>query len=182
MALCVAGIDEAGRGPLAGPVVAAAVVFPEGYYNQDIKDSKQLSPKKREYLYQEIVRVALSWSIVAVGARRIDHLNIRNATKLAMNLALKRVRADKVLIDGNMLIDTDLPQEAIIKGDQKILQISAASILAKVYRDHLMNMLDNKYPGYQLNKNMGYPTKDHYLSLNKLGSSRIHRFSFHGVR
>ena len=140
----IAGVDEVGRGPLAGPVVAAAAVFAAGYVNPAIKDSKQLSAKRREQLVDVIKRDAVGWAIVAVGPKRIDRLNIREATKLAMSLALKRVRADRVLVDGNMAINTALPQRTVVKGDAKHVEISAASILAKVYRDQMMAVLDRK--------------------------------------
>ena len=177
-----AGVDEAGRGPLAGPVVAAAVIFPESYTNSKITDSKKLSAKNRELLYTEIIANALNWSIVAVGHHRIDKLNIRQASLLAMSLALNRVNADFVLVDGNAKIPTDIPQETIIGGDSKILEISAASILAKVYRDKLMKILDKKYPGYELSKHSGYPTKAHREAVKKLGPSKIHRKTFKGVK
>lgn len=178
----IAGVDEAGRGPLAGPVVAAAVVLPIGYKNSDITDSKKLSKKKRELLFDEIKKNALSWSIVAVGHHRIDKLNIRAASLFAMSLAVDRVEANYVLVDGNAEIPTDLPQEAIVKGDQKHQEISAASILAKVYRDSLMKVLDEKYPGYSLSQHSGYPTKLHREAIKELGPSKIHRRTFKGVK
>ena len=178
----VAGTDEAGRGPLAGPVVAAAVVFPEGYQNPEIKDSKKLSAKKREYLIDTIKRDALSWSVIAVGHRRIDKINILEASKLAMILAVKRVNADMVLVDGNQPLNINIPQECIIGGDAKYVQISAASILAKVWRDELMVTLDRKYPGYSLGAHAGYPTASHREAIAQLGPSPIHRTTFKGVR
>lgn len=181
----IAGIDEAGRGPLAGPVVAAAVIFPDDYCNPQIKDSKKLSAKKREELSRLIKAEALAYSIVAVGQRRIDRLNIREATKLAMGLALqraqKKILPNLVLIDGNMEIVTNLPQLTVVGGDALHVQISAASILAKVYRDHLMHRLDRYYPGYGLARHAGYPTKDHKERIASLGPSRIHRRFFRGV-
>ena len=178
----IAGIDEAGRGPIAGPVVAAAVVLPQNYINQEITDSKKISKIKRAKLVDIIKKDSLSWSIIAVGHKRVDRLNIREATKLAMSLALKRVDADFARIDGNMLIDTDLPQEAIVKGDLKHVEISAASILAKVYRDQLMEVLDSKYQGYHLAQHAGYPTKLHKKLVRDLGPSPIHRKTFRGVK
>lgn len=178
----IAGVDEAGRGPLAGPVVAAAVVFPDNFTHKEINDSKKLSAKKRDTLAEIIKAEALSYSIIAVGHKRIDALNIREATKFAMSAAVRRVTADKVLIDGNMLINTDLPQEAIVKGDSKSVHIAAASILAKTYRDYLMNVLDKKYPGYDLGKHSGYPTKAHRSAIAEIGPSPVHRASFKGVR
>ncbi len=174
----VAGVDEAGRGPLAGPVVAGAVVFPEGYENPQIKDSKQLCAKKREYLVDVIKSDALEWSVVAVGHRRIDQLNILRASLLAMKLAVAKVNADLVLIDGNQRIDTHIPQETIINGDTKVVQISAASILAKVWRDHLMEALDRKYPGYYFAKHAGYATSLHRAAIEELGRCPVHRRSF----
>lgn len=178
----VAGVDEAGRGPLAGPVVAAAVVFPEGYTNPEIKDSKQLSAQKRERLFNIIKRDALAWSIIAVGHRRIEKLNILEASRLAMRLAVERVQADFVLVDGNQPLDVKIPQETIVNGDTKVVQISAGSILAKVWRDHLMTILDKKYPGYSLSKHAGYPTTLHRLAIQTQGPSPIHRRTFRGVK
>lgn len=179
--MLVAGIDEAGRGPLAGPVVAACVVFPKNYSNKDITDSKKLSKKKRDSLVSEIKENAIEYSVVAVGHKRIDKLNIREATKIAMKNAAFRVKADKYLIDGNMLIDIPFSQEAIVKGDSKFIQISAASILAKTYRDNLMEVLDLKYPGFNFTKHAGYPTKAHKLAIQNLGPSTVHRKTFRGV-
>ena len=190
----IAGIDEAGRGPLAGPVTAACVVFPPEYQNPELADSKKLSEKKREQLANEIRQAALAFSVVSVGPRRIEALNIREATRLAMRLCLTRVLRNyeisrsaglRVLIDGNMPIeftDTFVEEETIIKGDQKVAVISAASILAKVGRDSLMINLDKKYPGYELAKHKGYPTKAHREKIAGLGPSRAHRQSFAGVR
>ncbi len=184
--MLIAGTDEAGRGPLAGPVSAAAVVFPEGYENKEIKDSKQLSAKKREILYDAILKDALAYSIICVGHHRIDRFNIREASRLAMKLAVKRVaqkcKVDLVRVDGNTPIVTHLPQQTVVGGDRKHVEISAASILAKVYRDRLMNVLDKKYPGYGLKKHAGYPTKDHKEAIAKLGPSKVHRKTFSGVK
>lgn len=178
----IAGVDEAGRGPLAGPVVAAAAVFPAGYKNSRFKDSKQLSEKQRELLFEEVKREALSWAIVAVGHHRIDALNIREATREAMRLAVERVQADHVLVDGNVPIRIALPQETIVKGDALCVEISAASILAKVWRDRLMVTLGEKYPGYGLEKHSGYPTQSHRAAIQAIGPSRIHRRTFAGVK
>lgn len=180
--MLIAGLDEAGRGPLAGPVVAAAVVFPEGYKNKEIRDSKKLSAKKREHLVGVIKREALSWAVVAVGHRRIEELNILRASLLAMKLAAQRVSAEFLLIDGNKTLDLDMPQEAVIGGDDIYVQISAASILAKVWRDHLMTILDSKYPGFGFTKHAGYPTTKHRESIRQLGPSPIHRKTFRGVK
>lgn len=191
----VGGIDEAGRGPLAGPVTAACVVLPPCYHNDRIGDSKQLSHKLREELYPEIVQSAVAWSVVSVGPRRIESLNIRQATALAMRLAAERVfvklaakcpkltRRDlHLLIDGNMLLETDLSQDAIVKGDSRVLAIAAASILAKVTRDRLMLTLDLHYPGYGFAGHKGYPTKPHIEKVAELGVSMAHRRTFSGVR
>ncbi len=174
-------MDEVGRGPLAGPVVAAVCVFEQGYKNPEIKDSKQLSRKKRESLIERIKCDALEWAIVAVGPRRIEILNIREASRLAMSLALKRVVADLVLVDGNVPIVTDLPQQTIVGGDRLQVEISAASILAKVWRDNLMLKLDLRYPGYGLGAHAGYPTVTHRDAIALLGPSKIHRRTFRGV-
>lgn len=178
----VAGVDEAGRGPLAGPVVAAAVVFPEGYSNSQIRDSKQLSAKKRELLIEVIKRDALQYSVVAVGHQRIRQINIREASRLAMRLALERVQADCVLVDGNVPIETPLPQRTIVHGDALCVEISAASILAKVWRDALMKKLSARYPGYGFEKDAGYPTRNHRLCIEKMGPCPVHRVTFRGVR
>lgn len=178
----IAGVDEAGRGPLAGPVVAAAAVFESGYNNSEIRDSKKLSAKKRETLFEIIRRDAAAWAIVAVGPRRIDDINIREATRLAMKLAVERIHADIVLIDGNVPIETTLPQRTIVGGDALRVEISAASILAKVWRDRLMCILDTKYPGYGLARHFGYPTSSHRGAIAALGPSPIHRRTFAGVR
>ena len=180
--MLIAGVDEVGRGPLAGPVTAAAVVFEEGYKNPAIQDSKKLSAKKRELLVEVIKREAKSWAIVSVGHHRITQLNIREASRLAMSLALKRVVADRVLVDGNVAIETTLAQETIIGGDALCVEISAASIIAKVWRDHLMKLLDQKYPGYGFAKHAGYPTATHRLAVKKNGPSKVHRVTFRGVR
>ena len=129
--MLICGVDEAGRGPLAGPVVAAAVVYHDDYINPAIKDSKLMRPQQREALYEHIRATALSWSIIAVGPRRIEQINILQATRLAMRLAVERIQADLVLIDGNQPIVCQLPQRTVIGGDRLHVQISAASILAK---------------------------------------------------
>ena len=180
--MLIAGVDEAGRGPLAGPVVAAACVLPEQFSNSEITDSKKLTAKKREQLFEIIRCEAVSYAIVAVGHHRIDRHNIREATKIAMKLSVERIQADHVLIDGNMEIPISLPQTTVVKGDLKHIQISAASILAKVWRDKLMKILDQKYPGYDLGKHAGYPTKAHKQAVSILGPSKIHRRTFRGVK
>ena len=180
--MLIAGVDEVGRGPLAGPVVAAVVVFNEGYQNYDIRDSKKLSAKKREGLAVEIKRDAVEWAIVSVGHHRIEEHNIRGASLLAMSLAVQRVRADLILVDGNAEIRTNRPQRAVIGGDDKHVEISAASIIAKVWRDYLMTVMDRRYPGYELGAHAGYGTLRHRQAIALLGPSPIHRASFRGVR
>ena len=177
----IAGIDEAGRGPLAGPVVCACVIMPldENNVIDGIDDSKKLSEKKREMLYEKIIEKAVSFSIVEVDEKTIDNVNILNATKLGMKKALEglSVKPDIVLIDA-VKIDTDLPQDNIIKGDALSYNIAAASILAKVYRDRLMKELSPKYPEYNFAKHKGYGTKEHIEALKKYGKCEIHRDSF----
>lgn len=186
--LYVAGIDEAGRGPLAGPVTAAAVVLPSGYSHNEINDSKQLSEKKREALYDEIRTVAVAYSVVSVGPRRIEALNIREATKLAMRLCARRIITQLggasvyFLVDGNMAIGSDFENEPIIKGDEKVLAIAAASILAKVTRDSLMQSLHQIFPSYGFGIHKGYPTKLHRDKIRELGPTRFHRRTFAGVK
>ena len=159
--MLICGVDEAGRGPLAGPVVAAAAVFEEGFSHPEIQDSKALTAKQRSRLFDYVTQNASSWAIIAVGPRRIEELNILQATKLAMRLAVERITADLVLVDGNQPIVCSLPQRTVIGGDRLHVQISAASILAKVWRDRLMETLGKKYPGYGLEKHAGYPTPAH---------------------
>lgn len=178
----IAGVDEAGRGPLAGPVVAAVAVFKSGYRNRDIKDSKQLSAKIREELVDVIKAEAVQWAIVAVGHHRIERLNILRASVEAMSLCVARVRADIVLVDGNVPISCGIPQRTVVGGDSLHVQISAASILAKVYRDRLMKVLDGKYPGYEFSRHAGYPTEVHREAIARLGPCPVHRRSFQGVR
>ncbi len=179
--MLICGVDEAGRGPLAGPVVAAAAVFDESFTHPEIQDSKALTAKQRNRLFDYITQSASSWSIIAVGPRRIEELNILQATKLAMKLAVERVAADLVLIDGNQPIVCALPQRTVIGGDRLHVQISAASILAKVWRDRLMETLGKKYPGYGLEKHSGYPTPAHKKAIIELGPCRVHRRTFAGV-
>lgn len=177
----VAGIDEAGRGPLAGPVVCACVIMPmqKDKIIDGINDSKQLSAKKREELYDKIVHAAISYSIVEVDEKTIDQINILQATKLGMKRALENltVTPDIVLIDA-VKIQTDLPQDNIIKGDTLSYNIAAASILAKVYRDRLMEKYDKIYPEYNFAQHKGYGTKSHIEALKKYGKCGLHRESF----
>ena len=177
----IAGVDEVGRGPLAGPVVAAAVILPHDFDVLGIDDSKKLSPKKREELAEVIKEKALAWSIGWVGPERIDEINILEATKEAMTQAVQGLSLppDHVLIDGNFTVRAlALPQTAIVKGDANSTSIAAASILAKVTRDRYMEEMDAVYPGYAFASNKGYGTKAHYDGLKAQGPTPIHRKSF----
>ncbi len=176
----IAGIDEAGRGPLAGPVVAAAVVFEPGKLIEGVRDSKQLSEKKREALYQVIVDECLAYGIGIVPPEEIDRINIRNATFKAMRKALGAMKQvpDFLLIDGEELPDSLYPQEAIVGGDDKSFTIAAASILAKVTRDRLMREYHLQYPQYRFDRHKGYGTQLHREMILKYGPSPIHRKSF----
>ena len=186
------GIDEAGRGPLAGPVTAACVCLPHDFDGAQIHDSKELSEREREELFPLITASALAFSVVSIGPRRIELFNILACTKLAMRLAAQRVAyqlSDKCigarpffLVDGNASLGTSLEHETIVKGDSKIVSIGAASILAKVSRDRMMELFEKKYPGYGLAKHKGYGTPAHRESIRVLGPSRIHRRTFAGVR
>lgn len=179
--MLICGVDEAGRGPLAGPVVAAAAVFDESFAHPEIKDSKALSAKQRERLFDYITNHAVSWAIIGVGPRRIEALNILQATRLAMQLAVAKVQADLVLVDGNQPIVSAIPQKTVVGGDRLHVQISAASILAKVWRDRLMESLGKRYPGYGLENHAGYPTPAHKRAIIELGTCRAHRRTFAGV-
>jgi len=176
-----AGCDEAGRGCLAGPVVAAAVILPNDYKNKELDDSKKISFKKRLKLRKEIEAEALYWAVANVSNVEIDIINILNASYKAMHLAIDKlpVKPELLLIDGNRFVtDTDFIYECIIKGDGKYLSIAAASILAKTYRDDLMVSLDNQYPGYGWKTNVGYPTREHRKGIETLGITPYHRRSF----
>lgn len=180
----IAGVDEAGRGPLAGPVMAAAVILNPDVHIDGLMDSKKLSEKKRNLLSIEIREKALAWSVARAEVEEIDNINILQASLLAMCRAVMslNVRPHKVLVDGNQCPNLDIPVEAIVKGDSLIAEISAASILAKVARDAEMKCLDEQYPGYGLAGHKGYPTAKHILALKQLGPSVIHRRSFKPVR
>ncbi|MEN0649140.1 ribonuclease HII [Caldifermentibacillus hisashii] len=179
----VAGIDEVGRGPLAGPVVAAAVILPENIFISGINDSKKLSSKKREQLYQEIKNEALAIGIGVVGADVIDEINIYQATKKAMNIAINQLSIfpDFLLIDA-MKIDTPITQRSLIKGDSLSVSIASASIIAKVYRDRLMMEYSKKYPEYLFEKNAGYGTREHIQAIRKFGPTPIHRKTFAPIK
>ena len=176
----IAGIDEAGRGPLAGPVCAAAVILPKDLVIEGINDSKKLTEKKRELLFDVITKSAIAYSVEFVSPEVIDEINIRQATSLAMHNALKKLetQADYVIIDGNDNIPYEIPFEYVIKGDAKSQSIAAASILAKVSRDRLMMELDKEYPEYCFAKHKGYGTKVHIEAIQKFGVSPVHRKSF----
>lgn len=179
--LIEAGLDEAGRGCLAGPVVAAAVVFPKNYQNEFLNDSKQLSKKKREYLFEQIQTDALFWGIAEVWNEEIDKINILNASFLAMHRSVDQInpKPELLLVDGNRFNPyPSIPHECIIKGDGKYLSIAAASILAKTHRDRLMEQLHLEHPYYGWDKNAGYPTKVHREGIVKYGITSYHRKSF----
>ncbi|MBQ3554191.1 MAG: ribonuclease HII [Clostridia bacterium] len=179
----LAGVDEAGRGPLAGPVYAAAVILPEDYYLEDINDSKKLSEKKREVLFDVICENALAYCISSVSAKEIDEINILNATFLAMKQAVEGLSlpADFVLVDGNRSKGLSVPFECVVSGDAKSQSIAAASILAKVARDrHVKECLAPKYPQYEFEKHKGYGTKLHTEKILEFGPCEEHRMSFLG--
>ncbi|MFW9605371.1 MAG: ribonuclease HII [Pseudomonas sp.] len=180
----VAGVDEVGRGPLCGPVVAAAVILNPNRPIIGLADSKKLTVKRREALFEEICRCAIGWSVAQASVEEIDQLNILQATLLAMQRAVTglSVQPKLALIDGNRCPILSMPANAIIKGDATVPSIAAASILAKVTRDRMMKELDEFYPGYDLAKHKGYPTVAHLDALNRLGPSPIHRRSFAPVR
>ena len=176
----ICGIDEAGRGPLAGDVYAAAVILPEGLVIEGLDDSKKLSARKRDALFDEITSKAVSYCIATAAAAEIDEINILNAALLAMKRAFDglAVRPALALIDGNKAPDLGIPTETVVKGDSKSASIAAASILAKVARDRYMEELDRKYPEYQFARHKGYGTKLHYQMIDLYGESPIHRPSF----
>ena len=186
--LSIAGVDEAGRGPLAGPVVAAGVILTRKKHIEDIlvwrdlNDSKQLSQKKREQLYKVIMEHAAAVGVGIVEADVIDEINIRQASFEAMRLALMQLdpasAPDFVLADGFLIPGLDLPQEAVIGGDRASLSIAAASVIAKVTRDRLMEEYDKQYPGYGFAQNKGYPTAEHRKAIKSLGFTALHRKSF----
>ncbi len=176
-----AGVDEAGRGCLAGPVVAAAVILPENFTHPLLTDSKKLSAKSRYALREEIQKQALSWSVQQASNTEIDRLNILNATYLAMHRAIRELSQapSLLLIDGNRFQPyPGIRHVCIVKGDGRFFSIAAASVLAKTYRDDLMNGLHKKHPGYQWDKNKGYPTKKHRDAIFRLGITSFHRKSF----
>lgn len=176
-----AGCDEAGRGCLAGPVCAAAVILPDGYTNPLLDDSKKLTEKQREELRPVIERDAVAWGVAMVGNREIDSINILNASILAMHKALDKldVIPGQIVVDGNRFKPyRDIPHMTIVKGDGKVGNIAAASILAKTHRDEFMRAAAKEYPGYNWEVNKGYPTKDHRASIASLGVTPLHRLTF----
>ncbi len=180
----VAGVDEAGRGPLAGPVIAAAVILDPEHPIAGLRDSKKLTEKRRNILFDEITSNALAWAVGRADVEEIDRINILQATLLAMRRAVEQLMpaADAVLVDGNQCPQLSCPVQAVIKGDDKVAAISAASIIAKVSRDCEMLELDSLYPGYGLARHKGYPSRMHLEALQKLGVTPIHRRSYAPVR
>jgi ribonuclease HII len=180
----IAGIDEAGRGPLAGPVVSAAVILPSTFQDPAITDSKKLSPKKRERLFATIYDRAIAVGIGIIDPIEIDRINILQASLLAMAMAVENLKPqpDHLLIDGTFTIPSALPQQTIIKGDALSISIAAASIVAKVSRDRLMERYHHYYPQFNFPKHKGYPTRAHKEAIRKFGFCPIHRRSFKGVK
>lgn len=176
----VCGVDEAGRGPLAGPVYAAAVILPVGTEIAGLNDSKKLSEKKREELFDIINDVAISISVGTASEKEIDEINILNATFLAMKRAVEglEISPDYAIIDGNRAPNLEIPTETVVKGDGKVMSVAAASIIAKVSRDRFMLKMAEQYPEYQFEKHKGYGTRLHYEMIEKYGVSPIHRRSF----
>ncbi|OGP67337.1 MAG: ribonuclease HII [Deltaproteobacteria bacterium RBG_16_44_11] len=178
---CIAGVDEAGRGPLAGPVVAAAVIFQLSYINPEINDSKKLSARQREKLYEIITREAIAVGVGVADAEIIDKVNILQATFLAMREAVLELSTppDYLLIDGLHCIALQIPQKPLVKGDTLSISIAAASIIAKVFRDRIMEIYHRQFPQYNFLRNKGYGTKEHCRAIEQFGMCKIHRKSFH---
>lgn len=179
----ICGVDEVGRGSLVGPVVASAVILPKNYFIEGLTDSKKLSKKKRDYFYEIIKKDALSIGIGIVDNKKIDEINILEASRLAMKKAINSlsIKPDVILTDA-MRLDMGIPEEDIIKGDLKSITISAASVIAKVTRDKMMEELHEKYPMYNFIKNNGYPTKEHIEAIKKYGIIKEHRKSFRPIK
>lgn len=176
-----AGCDEAGRGCLAGPVVAAAVILPHNYRHSLLNDSKQLTPEERRAVRADILRDAIAWAVAEATVEEIDELNILNASFLAMHRAIRQLSPQPhvLVIDGNRFQPYEnVPHHCVVKGDAKYLSVAAASVLAKVYRDELMEKLALEYPGYAWHTNKGYPTSAHRAAIRKLGVTNCHRKSF----
>ena len=181
----ICGVDEAGRGPLAGPVYAAAVILGPEFNTEDLRDSKKLSESKRYFLAEQIKKNALAWKVAISSAEEIDELNIHHATLLAMQraiMALNIYPSIKIMIDGLFCPQVDFPCEAIVKGDDKVAEISAASIIAKTERDLKMIEIDKAYPAYQFKKHKGYPTKLHIEMIKSHGLCEHHRKSFSPIK
>lgn len=181
----IVGVDEAGRGPLCGPVVAAACILPKGYHNEHINDSKKLTEKKREIAYQEIINDALAYGVGIVDAKRIDEINIYQATKEAMSKAINQIniRYDLILTDAMKLENQKVEVVPIIKGDAKAESIAAASIIAKVTRDHMLEEMDKKYPQYGFISHKGYGTKKHIEAIKKFGIIKgFHRETYEPIK
>ena len=177
----IAGIDEAGRGPLAGPVTVGAVILKSDSFIEGINDSKKISETKREKLYEKITKEALAWSVGIVDQKEIDEINILNATKKALTIALEglKIKPERLLVDALEHIDTKgIPYTSIIKGDAKIYSIGAASIIAKVTRDRIMRKYDEQYPEYGFGKHKGYGTSAHIEAIKKYGPCPLHRKTF----
>lgn len=181
----IAGVDEVGRGPLVGPVVAACVVLPDDFNLNGLTDSKKLSEKKRDFFFDEVKRQAIGVGIGIIDEKKIDEVNIYEATKLAMkeaiNECVKQCKVEHILIDA-MPLELDIPTTSIIKGDLKSITISAASVIAKVTRDRMLDELDEKFPMYDFKKNKGYPTKKHLEAIEKFGVIDEHRRSYGPVK
>ena len=179
----ICGVDEVGRGPLVGPVVASAVILPKNSFIEGLTDSKKLSKKKRDYFYEIIKKDALAIGIGIVDNKKIDEINILEASRLAMKKAINSlsIKPDIILTDA-MRLDMGIPEEDIIKGDLKSITISAASVIAKVTRDKMMEELHEKYPMYNFIKNNGYPTKEHIEAIKKYGIIKEHRKSFRPIK
>ena len=182
-ALHIAGLDEVGRGPMFGPVVAAAVILPKGCRLQGLTDSKQLTEKQRNAFDAAIRAEAVAWAVAAVDVETIDRINIRRASLLAMRMAVEQltVAPDYLLIDGCDTIEWPCPQQAVVQGDGRSVSIAAASVLAKVHRDQLLVELDAVYPGYGLARHKGYCVAEHLEALRRLGPTPLHRKSFSPV-
>ncbi|EOS60069.1 hypothetical protein C815_01636 [Firmicutes bacterium M10-2] len=178
----ILGIDEAGRGPIAGPLVVAGVIFEKGYENEEIDDSKKLSEKKRERLFTEIIKHAKAYEILVISEQTIDELNIYRATQKAMEQIANDLKAQMVLTDAMPLPNYKGKFESVIKGDQKSISIAAGSILAKVSRDRWMKKLDEMYPEYEFKKHKGYPTKKHLERIKELGIVDCYRKSYAPVK
>ena len=181
----IVGVDEAGRGPLCGPVVAAACILPKGYHNEHINDSKKLTEKKREIAYQEIINDALAYGVGIVDAKRIDEINIYQATKEAMSKAINQINIsyDLIITDAMKLENQKVEVVPIIKGDAKAESIAAASIIAKVTRDHMLEEMDKKYPQYGFISHKGYGTKKHIEAIKKFGIIKgFHRETYEPIK